>query len=790
MQKASRQSGDSGILNKGVVMYKKILENPRVYEVDLLGSDDKTLEKISKERSLGLSLEEMKKIRDYFKKEKRNPRDVELEAFAQSWSEHCCYKTSKPILKRTIFTIKNKAVICAISEDAAVIDFDKKHAYVVKIESHNHPSALDPYGGAATGIGGILRDVVCMGAQPIALVDPLFFGPLDFPEKKLPPGVKHPRYLMNEVVSGIADYGNRVGIPTVAGMLYFDESYVGNCLVNVGCVGIVDKKKVAHSRAGAPGDVYIMAGGKTGRDGIHGVTFASAELHDKSEEESRPAVQLGYAIMKEPLMHACLEANEKGLLTGMKDFGGGGLSCVASEMAHAAGLGATVDLEKVPLKETGLSPWEIWVSESQERMMVSVKPENVEKVLEIFEFLDVPATVVGRVDNSRRIKAEYNGVEVLNLDLDFVITGVCYNRPYNFAERKQEVREFKMPDLKETGLRLIGSQNIASREAVIRRYDHEVRANTMIKPMQGIVNKQSHGDAAVLKPLEDSYRGIAITSDVNPSLCHASPYWGSASAVEEMCRNLVAVNALPHTIVDCLNFANPEKEKNLGDFARSCDGLYYAGKQYGTPFVSGNVSFYNESNLGPVKPTPALLGVGIVKDIRKCVTSDLKKAGNLVYIVGDTQEELDGSEYSKIIGLRGGVVPKVNPQKTRGDMKALLKAMDKCLIASCHDLSEGGLFVAMAEMCFGGDLGVELDLKNIENLRTDVKLFSESNGRWLVEVKEKNKKKFEKTVKAKFIGRTTIKKELKVNDGKTTVSWNLDLLRKKWNTGLLTEVQE
>jgi phosphoribosylformylglycinamidine synthase len=595
---------------------------------------------------------------------------------------------------------------------------------------------------------------------------------------------------MNGVVSGIADYGNRVGIPTIAGMVYFDESYVGNCLVNVGCVGIVDKKKVIHSRAGNSGDVYIMAGGKTGRDGIHGVTFASAELHDKSEEESRPAVQLGYAIMKEPLMHACLEANEKGLLTGMKDFGGGGLSCVASEMAHAAGLGATIHLDKVQLKEKGLLPWEIWVSESQERMMVTVKQENVNKVLEIFDFWDVPATVVGTIDSSKRIKAAYNGVEVLNMDLDFLIAGVCYNRPFKIVERKQAISEFKIPDLEQTGLKIIASQNIGSRESIIRRYDHEVRANTVIKPMQGIINKQTHGDAAVLKPLEDSFKGLAITADVNPSLCHADPYWGSASAVEEMCRNLVAVNALPHTIVDCLNFANPEKEDRLGDFMSACDGLYYAGKSYGTPFVSGNVSLYNESALGPVKPTPTILGVGVVKDIRKCVTADLKKPGNLIYLVGETKEELGGSEYAKMVNVKNGVVPRINPEKTRKDMNSLLSAMDKELVASCHDLSEGGLFVSQAEMSFGGDLGVNLDLSGIGRIRTDIKLFSESNGRWLVEVEPSNKSRFEKKVKSLEIGEVTSKPYIETTDGKTKASWRIDKLRRAWSNAVAPEVQE
>jgi len=767
-------------------MYKKVLEDPAVYEVSLLNADDKALERTSKERCLGLSLEEMRKLKAYFRKEGRNPRDVELEAFAQSWSEHCCYKSSKPILKKTVFCIKSPQNICVISEDAGVVDFDEKHAYVVALESHNHPSALDPYGGAATGIGGILRDVVCMGAQPIALVDPLFFGPLNYEEKKLPKATKHPRFLFHGVVDGIGSYGNRVGIPTVAGMVYFDESYVGNCLVNVGCIGMVEKDKIAHSRAGNPGDVYVYAGGKTGRDGIHGVTFASAELNEQSEED-RPAVQLGYAIMKEPLMHATLEVNEKGLATGIKDFGGGGLSCVASEMAEAAGLGATIELDKVPLKEKGLSPWEIWVSESQERMMLTIKPENVEKVLEIFDFWDVPAYVVGKVDKTGRVKATYGGVEVLNLDLDFLTQGVQYEREYRIVERSRKEVEFEMPDLLETGIRMVSMPNIASKEAVIRRYDHEVRANTITKPMQGVVNMQTHGDATVMKPLPGSFRGLAITTDVNPGLCRIDPYWGSASAVEEVVRNLVAVNARPHSLADCLNFGNPEKPECMGDFIRSSEGLYETAKAFGVPFVSGNVSLYNESALGPIAPTPTLLGVGIIDDVRKAVTTDLKNEGNILYLVGETKREMGGSQYYRLLGKQGGMVPRVNTGETKKNMNSLLKAMDKRLIESCHDLSEGGLFTALVEMCFGGDMGADVNPATIGKLRTDYKMFSESNGRWIAEVKPGNSAKFEKTVKAKKLGETICEKRVDITDEKIMLNYSLEDLRNAWGSGMERE---
>jgi phosphoribosylformylglycinamidine synthase len=754
-----------------------------------LEADDEGLRKILAERSLGLSLDELKTIREYFRKENRNPTDVELEALSQAWSEHCCYKSSKPVLKKTVFTIKAPQNICVIAEDAGVVDFNKEYAYVVALESHNHPSALDPYGGAATGIGGILRDVVCMGAQPIALVDPLFFGPLDTPEDKLPKGTKHPKYLFKGVVSGIADYGNRVGIPTVAGMVEFDESYVTNCLVNVGCIGIIKKEDVVHSRVGDVGDIYIMAGGKTGRDGIHGVSFASADLKEESEEKDIPAVQLGYAIMKEPLMHACLEATKKKLLSGMKDFGGGGLSCVSSEMAHAGGKGVVIELDKVPLKQDGMAPWEVWVSESQERMMMTVKPENVDAALKIFEFWDVPAAVVGRVEDSKRVKAVYRGRIVMDLDLDFLLAGVTYERPFKVMERDQTEPSFAMPDLAEICSKIMNSPRVGSREAVIRRYDHEVRGNTVIKPMQGKINSQTHGDAAVIKPLEDSSMGLAITADVNPYFCRLDPYWGAASAVDEAVRNLVAVNSVPHSLADCLNFGNPEKEECMGDLIKCCEGLTFAASAYKTPYVSGNVSLYNEGPDGAVAPTPTILGIGVVKDVKKTVTADLKEADNIIYLLGDTLQEMGGSEYYRLMGLSGGTVPRVVPDKTKNAMKMLLAAMNKKLVKSCHDPSTGGILVAAAEMAFGGDLGLDLDIRDIAGLRTDHKLFSESNSRWLVEVAEKDAAEFESMVQARRIGTVIKESELRIKDSGLELKLDLKKLRDEWDSALEREKQ-
>ncbi|MBM4237090.1 MAG: phosphoribosylformylglycinamidine synthase II, partial [Euryarchaeota archaeon] len=399
-------------------------------EVDILGAEEKDLVDISTSLGLNLSLEEMKTIRRYFAEKGRPPTDVELQSLGQAWSEHCCYKSSKVFLRENIFNIEHPDVLA--KGDAGVMAFDDEHAYALRIESHNHPSAIEPYGGAATGIGGIIRDVLCMGAQPVALIDPLFFGPLDF-AGDLPSGVKHPQYLLGGVVAGIRDYGNRLGIPTVSGCVFFDEGYIGNCIVNVGCVGIVRREHLRRNAVGGPGDVLILVGGRTGRDGIHGVTFASAELDETSEEASRGAVQLGDPIMKEPLIHACLEVNRKGLINGMKDLGGGGLSCVVGEIALAGGCGAEVELEKVPLKETGLAPWEIWVSESQERMMLSASEGNVRKIMEVFDLWDVPATVIGKVIDKTVVRLFFEGVKVFELDLDFLTKGPEYCRPTKSA---------------------------------------------------------------------------------------------------------------------------------------------------------------------------------------------------------------------------------------------------------------------------------------------------------------------------------------------------------------------
>jgi len=762
-------------------------------EVGIRDAHDEDLKRISDGMGLALNLEEMKRIKRYFVAKKREPTDVELQSIAQAWSEHCCYKSSKKILQEFIFGIEAPQSILVIKEDAGVLEFDKEHAYVVAFESHNHPSAIEPYGGAATGIGGIVRDVVCMGAQPIALIDPLFFGHLDYGYEKLPEEVKHPRFLFEGVVSGISDYGNRIGIPTCAGMVYFDDGYVGNCGVNVGCVGVMKKAHLNRSMA-KQDEVLVLVGGKTGRDGIHGVTFASVEL--TGEEEFRSAVQLGDPITKEPLMHAILEANERGLISGMKDLGGGGLSCAVSEMCHAGGCGADIYLERVKLKEKGLSAWEIWVSESQERFLIAGSRKKVDELLAIFEKWDVNAVIIGQTQTFKKslIRLFFEGELVFELDTDFLVACPVYERPKEIKiKEKGEVLVEEPKDYNEVLKMLLAAPNIASRECVIRQYDHEVRASTVLKPMQGIIGKETHGDAAVIKPLEESYKGLAITSDVNPSFCKLNPFWGAASAVDEVCRNLTAVGAVPHSFADCLNFGNPEKPDRMGEFYECCRGLGYMASSLGVPFVSGNVSFYNESAVmnESIPPTPTILGIGLCEDVRECITVDIKEAGDFLYVIGETKEELGGSEYYKLRDVEGGFVPRTDPAVLIRSMKALRDAMDLRLIASCHDVSEGGLAVAVCEMLLGGDIGASIDIRGMNpELRSDYKLFSESNSRWVVEVWKEEKRRFEDILKrrevyATKLGETVGEKRVCIyNRNKELVDLALEEVRGAWLSGL------
>lgn len=756
-----------------------------LFDIDLPSASDAELMQLSSSLGLSLSLDEMKRVREYFVARGSVPSDVELQSVAQAWSEHCCYKSSKVFLREHIFGIKHPDVLA--KGDAGVMVFDDEHAYALRIESHNHPSAIEPYGGAATGIGGIVRDVLCMGCRPIALIDPLFFGPIDY-QGEVPAGVKSPKYLVGGVVAGIRDYGNRIGVATIAGGMWFDPAYVGNCLVNVGCLGICKRSDLKMNQVGGVGDKLILVGGRTGRDGIHGVTFASRELKASSEDESRGSVQLGDPITKEPLIHACLEVNTLGFITGMKDLGGGGLSCVVGEMALSAGCGAQVQLDLVPTKEAGLAPWEIWVSESQERMMLSASEDKVQDILDIFRIWDVDATVIGTAVPGTEVTLIYQGEQVFQVDLDFLTKGPEYCRPTKAKAPAANTAEVfpKLP--KDNGkvlLKLLSDPNIASKEWATKQYDHEVRGGTVIKPMSGVIMKRGPSDATMVRPLRCSTRGLAIAVGVNPWFTSLDPYRGGMASVDEVCRNIIASGARPHSLTDCLNFGNPEKPERLWEFKEALAGLSAAVQAMELAIPSGNVSLYNENSSGSCLPTATVMGVGIIKDVANAITTDLKKEGNPIFLVGSTKREMGGSALFRNFGGAGGVVPEVDCTLLRNCQNELLGAMEAELVRSCHDISDGGLATAAAEMCIGGDIGMELDLVGMGELPATIKLFSESNTRWLVEVSADREQEFVHRMHVPCVKLGIVSgKELKVSDGSELFSLKVDELRKTWNSPL------
>ena len=705
-----------------------------------------TLERVANERSWGFSRLELGRLRAYFRQEGRDPTDVELAGLAQSWSEHCSYKSSRPFLKAAFGRLRPTGRVRGTG-DAGVLRFAPGFLYALRIESHNHPSAVEPYGGAATGIGGILRDVLAVGAQPIALADPLFFGPLDRGPTEVPTGVKTPRYLAEGVIAGIRDYGNRVGVPTVSGGIYFDPAYVVNPLVNVGCVGFLPARRFLPNRAHAPGDRLLLAGGLTGRDGIGGVAFASKELTDRSESESRGAVQLGNPIMKEPLIQACLAAFEAGLVRGLKDLGGGGVATAFGELAHAGGFGMRLDLARVPLREEGLRPWEVWVSESQERMALDVRPRDVARVAEIFREQDVPLTDVGEVVPAPYESIDWGGAPAAHLRIRFRVEPPSLERPVRPRHRRLRAAP-AVPDDDLAGLfasQLLDPESV-SREGVIRVYDHEVRGRTVVKPLQGRVASPSHGDAAVIQPRAEAPQGLAITTATGPWACREDPRTGGELVVEEAARNLYAVGARPDAFTNCLNFGNPEDPRVLADFAAVTRGLGRAAGLLGFAVPSGNVSFYNGGLGAEIPPTPVLMATGIVPDIAHAKTTALKRSGELLYLVGRTRPELGGSLWARRRGVERRTVPRADPRAVRAAGERLLRAGARDLVSAVHDISDGGLAVTLAEMAFGGGLGFSVDLAATGLAGPGAALVVEGGSRWVVEVAPEAARRFERAM--------------------------------------------
>ena len=781
-------------------------------EVELLTVDEVGLDRLGQE--LWLSRDELRHIKGYFSGLGRNPTDVELETLAQTWSEHCKHKTFKArikfngqvidnLLKSTIMKVTaelNKPwCLSTFKDNSGVIDFDGRYALCFKVETHNHPSAIEPYGGASTGLGGVIRDPLGtgLGAKPIANTDVFCFAPPDFPQEQLPLGVLHPRRILKGVRAGVADYGNRMGIPTLNGGILFDERYLANPVVMCGTIGLLPKEAAQTGRQ-KPGDLIVLVGGRTGRDGIHGVTFASAQLSGESEAVSASSVQIGNAITEKKLVDVLLKARERGLYRRITDCGGGGLSSAVGEMGVEAG--ARVELEKVPLKYSGLSYTEIWLSEAQERMVLAVPPQSAEEFISLFASEDVEATVIGEFTNDRRLKLFYQGNLVCDLDMEFLHNGL----PQLEREAVWKPTEYPEPefvqasDLGDDLKRILGSWNVCSKEWVIRQYDHEVQGGSILKPLVG-VNNDGPSDGAILRPVLDSERGVIISNGINPKYGDIDPYWMAASAVDEALRQIIAVggNLGRVALLDNFSWGNPEKPERLGGLVRAAQGCYDTALGYGAPFISGKDSLYNEYETETksicIPPTLLISAMAVMEDVSKVVSMDCKKKGDLIYIVGKTYNELGGSHYYAIHGAVGNGVPRVDPRRGKRLMDTLSLAMAKGFVKACHDLSEGGIGVAAAEMAFSGGLGMVLELAKVPLgepiARSDYILFSESNTRFLVEVAPKDKGRFEKAMSGidfAEIGRITADDKLEVYgiNGERVVSAPLVELKEAWQKPL------
>ncbi|HZE98736.1 MAG TPA: phosphoribosylformylglycinamidine synthase subunit PurL [Planctomycetota bacterium] len=778
--------------------------------VPILKLDDAALLKLSKDMTLSLNLKELHAIRDYFKGIGRDPSDIELESIAQTWSEHCKHKTFTGhitfegkvipnLLKSTIAQATkdlNKSWCVSVFKDnAGIIEFDETSNVCFKVETHNHPSAIEPYGGANTGLGGVIRDILgCgLGAKPVCSTDVFCVGQPD--AKEIPPGTIHPRRLLKGVMSGVRDYGNRMGIPTVNGAVFFDERYTGNPLVFCGTVGILPK--AMSFKAAQRGDLAVVVGGRTGRDGIHGATFSSVELHEGSETVSSGAVQIGNAIVEKRVLDTVLQARDRGLYTGITDCGAGGLSSAVGEMGEE--LGAEVDLEKVPLKYDGLSYTEIWISEAQERMVISVPPDKLQECLAVFKAEDVEATVIGRFPGDGKLKLNYNGQLVGELDMEFLHDGLPrFERTATYtAPTVKPLDPAAKPDYGDDVKKILASGNVCSKEWIIRQYDHEVQGGSVVKPLTGAAN-DGPSDAAVVRPVLSHYKGLAIGNGMNPRYSDYSPYDMAANAIDEAIRNVVAVGGDPErtAILDNFAWGSPENPEHLGALvlaARACQEVAVA---YGTPFISGKDSFNNEFRVGDkriVIPHSLLISaISIVDDVRKCVTMDAKQAGNAVYIVGITRNDFGGSHYALVNGLSGGTAPRVDVAAGRHVFKAMSTAIRDGLVRSCHDLSEGGLAIAAAEMAFAGGLGLKLDATHSapEDLPAVVALFSESPSRFLVEVTPANQKAFEGLMEkdpvfAARLGTVVAEKKLTVTmRDQRVLDETLDALKDAWQKPL------
>ncbi|MRX72656.1 phosphoribosylformylglycinamidine synthase subunit PurL [Bacillus lacus] len=713
-------------------------------------------------KQMGISDSEFQLIEDILG---RTPNYTETGIFSVMWSEHCSYKNSKPILKK--FPVTGEKVLQGPGEGAGIVDIGDNQAVVFKIESHNHPSAIEPYQGAATGVGGIIRDVFSMGARPIALLNSLRFGELKTPRVK---------YLFEEVVAGIAGYGNCIGIPTVGGEVQFDAAYDGNPLVNAMCVGLINHEDIKKGQAKGVGNTVMYVGAKTGRDGIHGATFASEELNEQSDEK-RPAVQVGDPFMEKLLLEACLEVIKSDALVGIQDMGAAGLTSSSAEMASKAGSGIEMILDDIPQRETGMTAYEMMLSESQERMLLVIERGREQEIADIFEKYDLEAKAVGKVTDDKMLRLFHKGEMVVEIPVDALAEEApVYHQPsaepqYYRDFQQQETTVPHVENLKETLLQLLQQPTIASKEWVYNQYDYMVRTNTVVAP---------GSDAAVLR-IRGTKKALAMTTDCNSRYIYLDPNTGGKIAVAEAARNIVCSGAVPLAITDCLNYGNPEKPEIFWQLEQSADGISDACRKLGTPVIGGNVSLYNETNGTAVYPTPVIGMVGLIEDTKYITTQSFKEAGDRIYMIGETLSEFGGSELQKLIdGAISGKAPRIELEAEHTRQNQLLQAIREGLVASAHDISEGGTAVALAECLMGTKgLGCEAELSGEETAA----LFSETQSRFIISVKSEHASAFEQLVEdARSIGQVTDTGNMVVtnDEGKVLIEASAEEMETAW----------
>ncbi|GAB4506815.1 MAG: phosphoribosylformylglycinamidine synthase subunit PurL [Anaerolineales bacterium] len=783
---------------------EEVESSGQVETIAIRNLNDDELLALSKDRRAALDLAEMQAIRAYCQKENRDLTDVEFETIAQTWSEHCVHKTFKAnidirysddesrisninsliktYLKSATDKIAAPWVISAFVDNAGIIDFDDEFEISFKAETHNHPSAIEPFGGANTGVGGVIRDILGVSAKPIANTDVLCFGKQNVSFDELPEGVLHPKRIMSGVVAGVQDYGNKIGIPTVNGAILFDEGYAANPLVFCGCVGIAPKG--LHRKNPQIGDRVIVLGGRTGRDGLRGATFSSMTMDAQTGEVAGASVQIGDPIVEKGLIDVITRARDLRLYNDITDCGAGGLSSAVGEMA--SNIGCDVELKKVKLKYPGLAPWEIWLSEAQERMVLAVPPANIPALQELCDTFDTELTDIGEITGKHRLIVRYNGNPVVDMDNEFLHEGIPQRQLSAVISNQLPVEEIanrKSPIVnpKETLLSLLSHPNIASKSSVIRIYDHEIQGGTVVKPLTG-VKADAPSDATVLKPFgTKGLKGIVLSNGINPEYGKRDAYHMAFAVIDEAIRNAVAVGADPERIAILDNFCwgDPKRPETLGSLVEAARGCHDAALLFRTPFISGKDSLNNEylgadGQRHAIPPTLLISALGIMDDITKAVTMDLKEAGNTIYLIGDFAPVFGGSHFDTTIDESIPHVSEITPQV----YKALHNAINAGLVRSAHDLSEGGLAVAAAEMCIGGRLGLD-----ITPPLTTRDLFGETTGCLLAEVSPANIVSFEETFKHlpfKKLGQVIAEPVLKLNETTITV----EDITKAFNTPL------